>query len=56
MASTGRRNLLPLRAKSGRTSCDTFNDVSATSRRKAGDCRNRRGRLTGNPGKFMPPV
>jgi hypothetical protein len=31
-------------------------DVSATSRRRAGDCRNRRGRHTGNPGKFMKTV
>jgi len=30
--------------------------VSATSRRSAGEVRNRRGRTTGNPGKFMASV
>ena len=53
MASTGRRSCRPPRANSGSTSCETFSDVSATSRRRAGDVRNRRGRLTGNPGKVI---
>ena len=49
----GRRIFLPARANNGSTSDETFNDVSATSRRSAGEVRNRRGREMGNPGKFI---
>jgi hypothetical protein len=56
MASTGRRKCRPLRANSGSTSWETFREVSATNRRKAGEVRNRRGRLTGNPGNIMLTV
>jgi len=48
--------LFPLRANNGSTSDETLNDVSATSRRSAGEVRNRRGRDTGNPGKFIEAV
>src|SRR5579863_9998304 len=53
MASIARRSLRPLRAKSGSTSWEISSDVSATNRRMAGEVRNRRGRLTGNPGKVI---
>jgi hypothetical protein len=48
MASMARRNLRPLRANSGRTSCSTLKRVSQTSRRSAGDCRSRRGHPSGS--------
>ncbi len=50
------RTFRPLRANNGSTSDDTFNDVSATSRRSAGEVLSRRGRVTGNPGKFMQVI
>ena len=56
METVGMRTFRPLRANNGSTSDETFNDVSATSRRSAGEVRNRRGRAIGNPGKFMRSV
>ena len=56
MASMERRNSRPERANSGKTNCSTLKRVSQTSFRNAGDCRSRRGRDTGNPGKFIGTV
>jgi hypothetical protein len=56
METVGMRTFRPLRTNNGSTSDETFNDVSATNRRSAGEARNRRGRATGNPGKFMQVI
>src|SRR5215211_7472800 len=56
MEFTARRTFFPGTVNSGSTSCSVLKRVSATIRRRAGDCRNRRGRYAGNgPGvpEFM---